>query len=406
MANQVDWLFLDLNSFFASCEQQEHPELRGKPVAVLPVLAETTSAIAASYEAKRLGIKTNTRVPEMRAKCPDIALVKARPKKYVEYHHKILAAIDTCIPVDKVWSIDEVSCKLMGPQREVENAIKLAQKTKDAIKNLVGECLTSSVGLSSNTLLAKMAADMKKPDGLTVILPENLPHALHGLKLTDIPGVGRNMLKRLYAHSVYCMEDLLKLDAMRFRAIWGGVVGARYHAMLNGQNVAKPETKTSMIGHEHVLEPKARSRTAAFNVLQKLLVKAAERLRNSGYYCRCLGLHVKLAHHLGYFENKRTFTETQDTAFLLNQLARMWKEYPHEEPLRVGVSLHDLVAVEHHQMELFDAPRKEKVLKAIDFLNGKYGRGTISFGVKSDNKEIVNKDKIAFNRVPSLYEVT
>ena len=151
------WLFLDMNSFFASCEQQENPALRGQPVAVLPMMADTTCAIAASYEAKAFGIKTGTMVREAKQLCPALRLVQARPKLYVEYHHRILEAIETRIPIEDILSIDEVACRLDRVQREPEAARKLALAVKAAIREQVGACLTSSIGIASNKLLAKLA---------------------------------------------------------------------------------------------------------------------------------------------------------------------------------------------------------------------------------------------------------
>ena len=110
------WLVLDLNSFFASCEQQEHPELRGKPVIVVPMMAETTCAIAASYAAKACGIKTGTLVHEARRLCPDVQLVPAHHKLYVEYHHRILAAIDRHIPVEEVIRTENARTKILAEQ--------------------------------------------------------------------------------------------------------------------------------------------------------------------------------------------------------------------------------------------------------------------------------------------------
>src|SRR4051812_2085772 len=104
MNNLVDWLFLDLNAYFASVEQQEVPSLRGRPVAVLPVMTDTTVCIAASYEAKAFGVQTGTRVPEARALCPAIQFVEARQDVYVAYHHRIRDVVESCIPVDSVLS--------------------------------------------------------------------------------------------------------------------------------------------------------------------------------------------------------------------------------------------------------------------------------------------------------------
>src|SRR5207244_2596602 len=121
----LNYLFVDMNAYFASVEQQERPALRGRPVAVVPVKAETTCCIAASYEAKAFGIKTGTMVRDARQLCPELCVVEARPKLYVETHHKIVAAVDSCLPVDARLSIDEMICRLQGDERRPEAAVAL-----------------------------------------------------------------------------------------------------------------------------------------------------------------------------------------------------------------------------------------------------------------------------------------
>src|SRR5215831_21296068 len=112
--NAVQWLFLDLNAFFASCEQQENPVLRGRPIIVVQTLTDSAVAIAASYAAKAFGIKTGTLVRDARRLCSAVVAVQANHRLYTEYHERILKAVDTCLPVEKVCSIDEMACKLMG----------------------------------------------------------------------------------------------------------------------------------------------------------------------------------------------------------------------------------------------------------------------------------------------------
>src|SRR5246500_1033274 len=130
----VQWLFLDLNAFFASCEQQEAPALRGKPVIVVQTLTDSAVAIAASYAAKAFGIKTGTLVKEARRLCPAVIPVQANHRIYTDYHERILKAVDTCVPVEKVCSIDEVACRLMGTERQVAVARELAFKLKRALR--------------------------------------------------------------------------------------------------------------------------------------------------------------------------------------------------------------------------------------------------------------------------------
>jgi DNA polymerase-4 len=199
------WLVLDLNSFFASCEQQEDPELRDRPLIVVQTMAETTCAIAASYPAKALGIRTGTLVHEARRLCKDLKLVQANHKLYVEYHHRILKAIDKHVPVEDVMSIDEVACRLDKLQQEPTVGRKLAQAIKHEIGSQVGACLTSSIGISANKLLAKLASNMQKSDGLVILPVEELPRAILHLKLRDIPGrYSSNLLMAAAAASVEC----------------------------------------------------------------------------------------------------------------------------------------------------------------------------------------------------------
>jgi DNA polymerase-4 len=127
--NPVQWLFLDRNAFFASCEQQENPALRGKPVIVVQTPTDSAVAIAA----RAFGIKTGTLGREARQLCPDVITVQANHRLYTDYHERILKAVDTCMPVEKVCSIDEMACRLMGTERQVPFARELALKIKRAL---------------------------------------------------------------------------------------------------------------------------------------------------------------------------------------------------------------------------------------------------------------------------------
>jgi len=400
-ADLLRWLVLDLNSFFASCEQQEEPALRGKPVIVVPTMAETTCAIAASYPAKAFGIKTGTLVHEARRLCPAVQLVPARHKLYVEYHHRILTAIDKHMPVEEVMSIDEVACRLDRKQQDPAVAQKLALSIKQQIQNEVGDCLTSSIGISVNRLLAKMASDMQKPDGLTILPMEKLPGAILHLRLRAIPGIGPNMAERLRRAGITDMATLWNTDAARLRMIWGGVAGAKMHELLHGADISSPKTERSSISHQHVLAPDDRSIEAATPIVRQLLVRAAQRLRDDGFYCRRLVVEVKpLGRDRDSWTDKRSFAETQDTGMLLHVLQEIWEQVPHLKPLRVGVALTGLAAEEKHQPGLFDKPKNAKLVRAIDEVNEKFGKGALVYGDAATDQT----SKIAFQRVPKVNE--
>ena len=187
---ELNWLFVDLNSYFASVEQELRPELRGRPVGVVPMMADTTVCIAASYEAKAYGVKTGTIVADAKRMCPGLALVEARHEVYVDYHHRIVEAVESCLAVTAVLSIDEMACRLMGRERPLLAALELGRQVKKRILEEVGPMLRSSVGLATNRYLAKVASDMEKPDGLVALPLDILPGALRQLTLRDLPGIG------------------------------------------------------------------------------------------------------------------------------------------------------------------------------------------------------------------------
>ena len=191
------WLYLDLNSYFASVEQQLDPAIRGRPVVVAPVHTDSTSAIAASYEAKAFGIKTGTKIYEAKARCRDLVVVPGRHDEYVKFHHAVIAEVEKHVPVTMICSIDEVACRLLDNENSVEGVRDLARRIKAGIAANVGVCLTSSIGVAPNRYLAKIAADMQKPDGLTILEADTMAARLLTLKPNDLPGVGRNMERRL-----------------------------------------------------------------------------------------------------------------------------------------------------------------------------------------------------------------
>lgn len=402
--SQTLFLYLDLNSFFASCEQQDDPSLRRRPVGVVPTLANSTSCIAASYEAKEYGVKTGTRVSDAKIMCPSIQFRKANHDRYVKYHHRVIEAANKCLPIYAVCSIDEIACELTGTQKEINTAISIAQNIKKIIRSEVGEFLTCSIGIAPNLLLAKMASDMQKPDGLTVIEQNQLPQKLHSLKLSDIPGVGKNMELRLYRFGVRTMEQLLALNEKQMRGVWGGVLGARFYQMLRGQHIEFNRSETKSIGHEHVLPPNERTILAAKIVAQLLISKAALRLRRAGLMARQMNIYVKFFNEVRWYD-AISFQETQDTRFFINKFNELYEYAPKKEkPLKVSITLGDFISEKEHQLSFFENEKGSALFKAVDEINHRYGRDTVYVG--SLHKKLKSAPtRIAFSRIPDLDEV-
>ena len=214
----LNTLFLDLNSYFASVEQNDRPELRGKPVAVVPMMTDGTCANAASYAAKAYGIKTGTKIYEAKQMCPQLVCVLARHDIYTQYHHKILDATDKHVPVTKTWSIDEFHCDLMGQEKRPENARLLAMNIKKQIWKDVGPSINCSIGIAPNSFLAKVATDLQKPDGLVLLAPEDLPGRLFDLTLRDLPGINVRMEERLNKAKIFTVKDLCNTSPTQARS--------------------------------------------------------------------------------------------------------------------------------------------------------------------------------------------
>lgn len=396
-------LFLDFNSYFASVEQQRDPKLRGRPVAVVPMMAETTCCIAASYEAKRFGVKTGTMVAEARRLCPEIVFVVAEHEQYVRYHHRLVEVVESCLHVDAVHSIDELSCELPANFREEGAALGLARRLKKKIREEVGEFLKCSIGVAPNRFLAKTATDMQKPDGLVVIRREDLPECLYGLELRDLCGIGERMEARLRAHGICSVRDLLEARKELLRAVWGGIEGERMYERLRGREVYEPPTSRTTVGHSHVLAPEERNAEQAFAVLSRLTQKAAARLRHMGYFAGGLHLAVK------YRDRSRDggevrFDATQDTLVFLRVLGDLWgrRRFKGKSPLAVGVTLFDIMEAGAVTPSFFaDVEERGRLNAALDELNMRFGKDTVFFGGAAAAIKSAPM-RIAFHHVPDL----
>lgn len=403
-------LFVDLNSFFASVEQAENNTLRGRPVGVVPVVAETTCCIAASIEAKRHGVRTGTLVRDARQLCPDIVFVPAQPRRYVEYHHLILEAIWKHLPDPMPGSIDEMVCELMGRQCRRDDAVAIGRAIKSEIARVGAGGLLCSVGIAPNHFLAKTASDMQKPDGLVVIECADLPQALYGLDLEDLCGIGPAMHCRLEAHGIHTIEQLCAASASQLRDIWGGVEGERVYARLRGEEIPMPNGRagdedgrdSKSIGHSHVLAPEFRHAQGVDAVLKKLLLKAAMRLRSAGKVAE--RMHVKVT-YLGAdpWQASCHLDAADDSKLLLHELnALLATRRDRATPLAVGVVLADLVQREGSSGDLFSHHHEDRALtEVMDRINRRFGNNRIFFGGAQDAMDAAPM-RISFNRIPNV----
>jgi DNA polymerase IV len=416
----LKWLYIDFNSYFASVEQQLQPRLRGKPVAVVPVDTDSTCAIAASYEAKAFGVKTGTRIWEAKQKCPDLICVLARHDAYVDYHHRAIKEINRHIPVTDVCSIDEMASRLLLNEAQPEVAARIALSIKEGLADSLGPWIRCSIGVAANRYLAKVATDLEKPDGLTILMPDDVEARLaKELKPSDLPGIGRNMERRLVQQGVFTVGDIFALDRRQMRNVWGSVWGERMWYYLRGHDLPELKTERRSIGHSHVLGPDMRPPRHAIAVARRLTLKACSRMRRMGYHATVFGFSARLE------DGRRLRAEArclpaQDSKTFLDMLLSFWSSQIPKKPgalvKKISVVLYGLVENVAVQRDLFpslnadlhfasvNVERRNRLSHALDRINHRFGRESALIGMLPSQGRSFSGSKIAFTRIPDREE--
>lgn len=251
-------LYLDMNCFFASVEQQLDPALRGRPVAITAVDSDSGACVAASYEAKAHGVRTGTHVRDARRLCPGIIFRPSRHRLYVRFNLAVADVLDRHAELTHIRSVDEFQLALSGEAQTLSGAFDLVSRLKAAVASEVGDCLRFSAGIGPNHLLAKIAGKLEKPDGCQWLGPENLPAAIAHLALDDLPGISAAMKARLYRARVFDVPSLFALDPRHARLIWRSVEGERFVRMLQSMDIPLVATERGGFGNSKVLSPEYR----------------------------------------------------------------------------------------------------------------------------------------------------
>ena len=411
----LKWLFVDMNSFFASCEQQEREELRGKPVVIAPVNTDATCAIAASYEAKAFGIRTGTNIGLARRLCPHLEVVHCRHEVYGEYHRQIMRLFKTISPDIRKLSVDEMACPISSDLANTDAAaLKFAQRLKESMRREVGDHMLCSVGLAPNVFLAKVATELHKPDGLVVLHKSDLPEALCRLELRDFPGIGRRMLDRLNRCGITNVAEMYAADPWLLRIAWGGVLGERWWHMIRGSTecdyAALIERDPKSVGHSHVLPPEMRNTVSAEGVLLRLTARAVRRLRLKGLHARSIQVYMK---HVARGWNaggvcvwsavSQRRTAAADPFTWVAAARELWETRPEfvreRVPMQVGVVFTDVLPSVGVTLPLFDRERQnEAAARAMDSVLHKFGKNAIEIGSVLLHRE-GTREAVAFGKI-------
>lgn len=332
--------FIDMNSFYASVEQQDEPKYRDRPLIVVPCVSNYTCAIAASYEAKALGIKTGTKVLDARNIYPDIVVVEARPKRYVEVHNEIIRILSANFKKIKILSVDEMTCYLDDDTDEYD-AFNLSEKIKDELKTNLGDYLTCSVGVAPNTFLAKVASDFNKPNGYYCMSFDYIKEDMCKLDLLELPGIKKRMASRLAKVGIKSIEDLYNSSEIQLKDGWQSVLGVKWYHMLRGSLDCDygehiydiPKT----IGHSHVLPPNKRNYHGAYEVYQSLIFKALDRLKKYKLSSSQLFIYVSWKNYQSktggtYQKFTKPTIPSYDFKYWAKQASDLWDKLPIIDP--------------------------------------------------------------------------
>ncbi|MBS4023440.1 MAG: DNA polymerase IV [Dethiobacter sp.] len=377
-------IHVDMNAFFASCHQAENPAWKGKQLLVAGDPQKRHGIIlTASYEARRCGVKTAMAVWQARKLCPHAIFVPPDHRLYLDYSFRILEILRSYTPLVEPFSIDEAWLDVSGCERLLGTAADIGRDLQFRIEQELN--IPSSIGISCNKFLAKMASERRKPRGFTEIRPEDVPAVLWPLPVGELVGVGRKMAPKLAEMGV---ETIGQLAAMPVRLLESrfGVIGEALHRLAHGRDdspvdpAALDDVKS--VGHSITLPADINNPEDVAAVLLDLSERVGRRLRHGDYMSRTITLTVK-DHNFVTTTRSRTLTEPTSLTDVIYQTAR---EIYHRsfEPWRkvrlLGISASNLSKPENgHQLRLFDSggERLNLLTKAVDRVRDRFGEDAL-----------------------------
>jgi len=399
-------IHLDLNSCFATIEQQANPFLRGKPVAVAAFTTDKGCILAASVEAKKLGIKTGMRVMDGRSIFPRLVVLSPDPWKYRNVHLKLRRLISEYTADFSPKSIDEFVLNMEGyPKLQTSSMFEIARDIKRRIKSEIGEWLTVSIGIAPNRYLAKIGAGLNKPDGLDEINKNNFLSVYSKLKLTDLTGIKEANAARLNSVGIYSVLDFYRAPVSRLRLAFHSITGLYWHTRLSGYEADGIEFGRHSYGNSVALGKNLTTIAELSPILARLTEKACSRLRSAGYMAR--GIHLMVSFKNGsWWHRGRLLSQPYfDSRDIYKAAFRLLLQADPKTPvLNIAVSCFGLTKDKSLQLDFFEnIERKKTLVTAEDNINQKWGGFTLGSARSFGGAKIV-MDRIAFGGAKELEE--
>lgn len=366
-------ILVDMNAFFASIEQMDHPELQGRAIGITNG-ATGTCIITCSYEARAWGIKTGMRVKEALQLCPGFLQIPARPERYAQVSTAIMEALTTITPDVEIFSVDEAFLDVTRCQRLLGNPEQIACLVKRTVFEASG--VLCSVGVSGDKTTAKWAAKQNKPDGLTVVPPWQAAERLKSVPVTELCGIASGIGNYLAARGVRTCGAMARLPVSELARRFGNV-GRRIWLMAQGLDPSPVETRVAppkSMGHGKVMPPGTNTREVILTYLEHMSFKLGTRLRRHAMVAQ--GFFIGLRAEHGWLGGSyHTSSATDDGAPLMQLCRRMLAEQWDGE----GVSQVQITALDPRhaqgQLELFSEPLigHGKANGVMDAINQRYG---------------------------------
>lgn len=374
-------MHIDLNSCFATIEQQARPMLRGKPVAIVNRRTDKTAIVTASYEAKAKGVKVGMKLREAKLLCPDIIALESDPPKYRYVYHKLLDIMRDYSAHVTMKSIDEgiidfhdSPAAISG--RDLED---IGREIKQRLKDEIGVWMRCNIGIATNRFLAKTAAGLHKPDGLDVITPSNIHDVLGELKLTDLTGIAWRNQHRLNSVGIYTPLEFLDADVVTLqKVVFKSVVGRWWYRRLRGWEVDDVTTDVKRVGRQYVLERFDLSYDDILQRLHHLCESVGARMRGQEKAARGIYVYAKTLEK-GYWHSSALaqlpFCSDQT---IFHQARELFRSAP-DGLKEIGLHCYELEPIEDQQLSLFNDQivRERQVTSTIDNINRRFGDRTI-----------------------------
>jgi DNA polymerase IV len=400
-------MHLDLNSCFATIEQQANPKLRGKPIAVAAYTTPAGCILAPSIEAKKMGIKVGMRVKDGQMICPKLLVLSPDPNKYRSVHLKLKNLLSSY--TDKVVpkSIDEFVLDLEGCPAYAKGMESIAQEIKKRIRGEIGDWLTVSVGIAPNRFLAKTGASLHKPDGLDVIDRHNFEDVYSKLGLMDLTGIKTQNTIRLNHFGIYTVADFYRSSIATLKGVFESILGYYWYLRLRGWEIDDVDFARKSFGNSYALPVPLTNPSDLSPIIRKLVEKTGIRMRRNGFAAG--GVHLAVVYRDFSFWHKGV--KLQDYIFdsrdIYEKIFKLLIQNPYRKPVReIAVSCFNLKQSQNTQMNLLeDMDKKANRVRAIDQINAKWGDFVITPARMMGMKEIVI-DRVSFGSIKELIGIS